>query len=113
MRFIYLRNVFYGNILYNNIFLNNSFNIKLSDFAGFAINDYPPLVYYKTSHELPSKDILTRTKLFTLSFITYKIITSSKLYKDLLNHEVLATFLKGYYLNLKFVFTFKNTIIRY
>jgi hypothetical protein len=104
--------VFYSDILYNNIFLNNSLNVKLSDFTKSAINDYPLLVYYKTSHELPSKDILTRTKLFALGFITYKIMTSSKLYKDLPDYKVLTTFLKGYYLNLEFIFAFKNTIIR-
>ena len=105
--------MFYNNISCNNIFLNNSFNIKLSNFAKSAINDYLLLVYYKTNYKLLSKDILTRTKLFALGFITYKIITSSKLYKDLLNYKVSATFFKSCYLNLKFVFAFKNTIIRY
>jgi hypothetical protein len=113
MRFIYLRNVFYSNILYNNIFLDNSLNIKLSNFAKSTINDYLLLVYYKTSYKLLSKDILIRTKLFAFSFIIYKIITSSKLYKDLLNYKVLATFFKGRYLNLKFISSFKNIIIRY
>jgi hypothetical protein len=105
--------VFYSNILYNNIFLDNSLNIKLSNFAKFTINDYLLLICYKTSYKLFSKDILTRTELFTFSFTTYKIITSSKPYKDLPNHKVLATFLKGRYLNLKSISSFKNTIIRY
>jgi hypothetical protein len=105
--------VFYSDILYNNIFLNNSLNIKLSDFARFAINNYLLLVCYKTSYELLSKDILIRTELFALGSTIYKIITSSKLYKDLLNYEVSAAFRKGRYLNLEFVSSFRNTIIRY
>jgi serine/threonine protein kinase len=112
MRFIYSRNVFHGDISCNNIFLDDSLNIKLSDFAGSAINDHPPLVYYKTSHELPSEDILMRTELFALSFTTYKIMTGSKLYKDLPDYKVLAAFLKGRYPNLESISTFKNTIIR-
>jgi len=112
MQFIYLRNVFYSDILCNNIFLDNSLNVKLSDFAKSAINNYLLLVCYKTSYKLPSKDILTRTELFALGFTTYKIITSSKLYKDLPDYKVSATFFKGRYLNLESIFAFKNTIIR-
>ncbi|OCK76784.1 hypothetical protein K432DRAFT_305605, partial [Lepidopterella palustris CBS 459.81] len=92
VRFIYLRSVLYSNILYNNVFLNNNLNIKLSDFAGLAINDLLLLIYYKTSYKLPSKNILIRTKLFTPSFTVYKIITSLKLYKNLPNYKVFTTF---------------------
>ena len=104
--------MFYSNISYNNIFLDNSLNIKLGNFARFAINNYLSLVCYKTSYKLPSKDILTRTKLFALGSTTYEIITSLKLYKDLPNYKVLAAFLKGYYPNLESVSAFRNTIIR-
>ncbi|OCK79500.1 hypothetical protein K432DRAFT_299730, partial [Lepidopterella palustris CBS 459.81] len=92
VRFIHLRSVLYGDILCNNVFLNNNLNIKLGNFAGLAINDLLPLICYKTSHKLPSKDILTRTKLFALGSTVYKIITGLKLYKNLPNYKVSTTF---------------------
>lgn len=113
MRFIYSRNVFHGNISCNNIFLDDSLNVKLGDFAGSAINNYPLLVYYETSHELPGKDISIRTELFALGSTTYEIITGSKPYKDLPDHEVLATFREGRYPDLESVSSFRNIIMRY
>ncbi|PVH93916.1 hypothetical protein DM02DRAFT_540535, partial [Periconia macrospinosa] len=80
IQFIYLRRVLYSDILCNNIFFNSNLNVKLSNFAGSTINNFLPLVYYKTSYKLPSKDILIRTKLFTLSSTIFKIITGLKLY---------------------------------
>ncbi|ORX98492.1 hypothetical protein BCR34DRAFT_496083, partial [Clohesyomyces aquaticus] len=110
--FIYLRGVLYSNILCNNVFLNSNLNIKLSNFASLAINNFLLLVCYKTSYKLPSKDILTRTKLFALCSTVYEIITSLKLYKDLPNYKVSAAFAKGCYPNLESVSVFKNIIIR-
>src|SRR5450432_709878 len=113
MRFIYSRSVFHGDISCNNIFLDDSLNVKLGDFAGSAIDDQPPLVCYETSHELPSEDISTRTELFALGSTTYKIMTSSKLYKDLPDYEVSTTFFEGRYPDLESVSAFRNTIMRY
>ncbi|ORY14739.1 hypothetical protein BCR34DRAFT_479053, partial [Clohesyomyces aquaticus] len=110
--FIYLRSVFYSNILCNNVFLNKNLNIKLSNFASLAINNLLPLVCYKTSHKLPSKDILTKTKLFALNSTVYKIITSLKPYKDLPNHKVSAAFFKGRYPNLELISIFRDIIIQ-
>jgi len=87
--------------------------MQLGDFAGSAINNYLPLVYYKTSYKLPSEDILTKTEIFTLGSTTYKVITDSKPYKDLPNYKISTAFSKGRYPNLKSVPAFRNTIIGY
>jgi hypothetical protein len=113
VRFIYLRSELHNDISSNSIFLDNNLNAKLGDFVGSAINNDPPLVYYKISHELPSEDILTRTELFALNFTIYKIIIGLKPYKDLPDHEISATFSESRYPDLKPVSIFKNTIIRY
>jgi len=55
VRFIHSRSVLHGDISCNNIFLDANLNVKLGDFAGSAIDDFPPLVCYETSHELPGK----------------------------------------------------------
>jgi len=86
--------------------------MKLGNFAGSTI-DLPLLAYYKTSHELSDENILIRTELFTLDSTIYEIMTGSKLYKDLPNHEVSATFFEDYYPNLGSISIFRNTIIRY
>jgi serine/threonine protein kinase len=112
VRFIHSRNVFHGDISCNNIFLDDSLNVKLGDFAGSAIDDHPPLVCYETSHELPGEDISTRTELFALGSTTYEIMTGSKPYKDLPDHEVSAAFLEGRYPDLESVSAFRNTIMR-
>ncbi len=112
VQFIHSRNVFHGDISCNNIFLDDSLNIKLGDFAGSAIDDHPPLVCYETSHELPGEDISTRTELFALGSTTYEIMTGSKPYKDLPDHEVSTAFFEGRYPDLESVPAFRNTIKR-
>jgi hypothetical protein len=102
----------YGDISSNSIFLDDNLNAKLGDFAGSATNNDPSLVYYKTSHELLSEDILTRTELFALNFIIYEIMTGLKLYRDLSDHEVSTTFFESRYSDLKLISIFKNTIMR-
>lgn len=102
----------YSDILCSNVFLNNNLNVKLGDFAGSAINDLLLLVCYKTSYELPNKDILIKTELFALGSTIYKIITGLKLYKDLPDYKVSAAFSEGRYPNLESVSTFRNIIIR-
>ena len=47
----------HGDISCNNVFLDGQLSVKLGDFAGSAIDDLPPLIYYETSHELPNQDI--------------------------------------------------------
>jgi hypothetical protein len=84
--------------------------VKLGDFAGSAIDGLPVLVCYETSHELPGEDISTRTELFALGPTIYEIITGSKPYKDLPDHEITAAFAEGRYPNLGSVPAFKNVI---
>lgn len=83
----------HGDISCNNTFLDDDLNVKVGDFAGSAIDDHPPLVCYETSHELPGEDISTRTELFALGSTTYEVMTGSKPYQDLSDHEVSAAFL--------------------
>ncbi|KAF2245229.1 kinase-like protein [Trematosphaeria pertusa] len=112
VRFIHSRSVLHGDISCNNVFLDDNLDVKLGDFAGSAIDDLPPLVCYETSHELPGEDISTRTELFALGSTVYEIITGSKPYKDLPDHEVSAAFSEGRYPNLESVPAFRNTIMR-
>jgi serine/threonine protein kinase len=112
IRFIHSKSVLHGDISCNNIFLDDSLNVKLGDFAGSAIDDLPPLVCYETSHELPSEDISARTELFALGSTTYEIMTGSKPYKDLPDHEVSAAFSEGRYPDLESISAFRNTIRR-
>ncbi|KAH6713812.1 spindle assembly checkpoint kinase [Leptodontidium sp. MPI-SDFR-AT-0119] len=95
VRFIYSRNVLYGDISCNNAFLDDSLNVKLGDFAGSAIDDHPPL----------------DGTLFALGSTTYEIMTGSKPYKDLPDHEVSAEFFEGRYPDLESVSAFRNTIM--
>ncbi|ELR02663.1 hypothetical protein VC83_08682 [Pseudogymnoascus destructans] len=111
VRFIHSRSVLHGDISCNNVFLDDDLNNKLGDFAGSAIDDLPPLVCYETSHELPGADISTRTELFALGSTTYKIMTGSKPYEDLQDHEVTAAFFEGRYPDLQSISTFRNTIM--
>jgi serine/threonine protein kinase len=99
--FIHLRSVFHGDISCNNVFLDENFDVKLGDFAGSAIDDLPPLVCYETSHELPGKDISTETELFALGSTIYEVMTGSKPYKDLPEHEVAAAFSEDRYPDLE------------
>ena len=113
VRFIHSRSVFHGDISCNNIFLNDNLDVQLGDFAGSAIDDYPPLVCYETSHELPGEDISTKTELFALGSTTYEVMTGSKPYKDLPDHEISTAFSEGRYPDLESVPAFRNTIIGY
>ncbi|TAQ88920.1 hypothetical protein B7494_g2756 [Chlorociboria aeruginascens] len=83
----------------------------LGDFAGSAIDDLPPLICYETSHELPGEDISPRTELFALGSATHEIITGSKPYQDLPDHEISAAFLEGRYPDLKSISAFGNIIM--
>ena len=112
IQFIHSKGVLHGDISCNDIFLDNSLNIKLGDFAGSAIDDLPPLVCYETSHELPDEDISVRTELFALGSTTYEIMTGSKPYKDLPDHEVSAAFSEGRYPDLKSISVFGSTILK-
>jgi serine/threonine protein kinase len=112
VRFIHSRSVLHGDISCNNVFLDENLDVKLGDFAGSAIDDLPPLVCYETSHELPGEDISTRTELFALGSTVYEIMTGSRPYKDLPDHEVSAAFSEGRYPDLESVSTFRNTIMR-
>jgi serine/threonine protein kinase len=112
VRFIHSRSVLHGDISCNNVFLDGNLDVKLGDFAGSAIDNLPPLVCYETSHELPGEDISTRTELFALGSTVYEIMTDSKPYKDLPDHEVSAAFSEGRYPDLESVSAFKNTIMR-
>jgi serine/threonine protein kinase len=112
VRFIHSRGVFHGDMSCNNVFLDDNFDVKLGDFAGSAIDDLPPLVCYETSHELPGKDISTETELFALGSTIYEVMTGSKPYEDLPEHEVAAAFSEGRYPNLESVSAFKNTIMK-
>ena len=94
VRFIHSRSVLHGDMSCNNNFLDDDLNVKLGDFAGSAIDDHPPLVCYETSHELPGEDISTKTKLFALGSTAYEVMTGSKPYKDLPDHEVSAASLR-------------------
>jgi serine/threonine protein kinase len=111
VRFIHSRSVFHGDISCNNAFLDENLDVKLGDFAGSAIDDLPPLVCYETSHELPGEDISTRTELFALGSTVYEIMTGSKPYKNLPDHEVSAAFSEGRYPDLESVSAFRNTIM--
>lgn len=104
--------MFHGDISCNNIFLDDSLNINLGDFAGSAIDGLPPLVCYETSHELPDEDISTRTEIFALGSTIYEIMTGSKPYKDLPEHEVSAAFSKGRFPDLESISAFRNIIMR-
>ncbi|KAF1352745.1 kinase-like protein [Lizonia empirigonia] len=112
VRFIHSRGVFHGDMSCNNVFLDDNFDVKLGDFAGSAIDDLPPLVCYETSHELPGKDISTETELFALGSTIYEVMTGSKPYEDLPEHEVAAAFSEGRYPDLESVSAFKNTIMK-
>ncbi|KAF1953187.1 kinase-like protein [Byssothecium circinans] len=112
VRFIHSRRVLHGDISCNNVFLDNNLNVKLGDFAGSAIDNLPPLICYETSHELPGEDISTRTEQFALGSTTYEIMTGSKPYNDLPDHEVSAAFAKGRYPDLECVSAFKNVITK-
>ncbi|KAF2022141.1 kinase-like protein [Aaosphaeria arxii CBS 175.79] len=101
VRFIHSRNVLHGDISCNNVFLNDNLDVKLGNFAGSAIDDLPSLVCYETSHELPNKDISTKTELFALGSTLYEIMTGSKPYKDLPDHEVSVAFCEGRYPDLE------------
>jgi hypothetical protein len=82
--FIYSRNVLYKDICYNNIFLNKNLDARLGNFARLSINREMPLVCYKTSYEHPEMaGILIKSKVFTIGFTLYEIMTSSKPYKEL------------------------------
>ncbi|KAF2241783.1 kinase-like protein [Trematosphaeria pertusa] len=109
VRFIHSKGVFHGDISCNNVFHDDNLDVKLGDFAGSAI---PPLVCYGASHELPGKDISTKTELFALGSTIYEIMTGSKPYKDLPDHEVSAAFSEGRYPDLESVSAFRNTIMR-
>jgi len=87
--------------------------MQLSDFTKLAINNYPLLVCYKINYKLPSKNILIKTKIFTLSSTIYKVMTGLKLYKDLPNYKISTAFSKGHYSDLKSIPAFKNIIIGY
>lgn len=108
--FIYIQGVLYGDLLCNNVFLDGGLNAKLGDFAGLAIDGLLVLVCYETSRELPGEDILTRTKLFAIGSTIYEIMTGSKPYKDLPDHEITAAFAEGRYPDLGSVPAFKNVI---
>ncbi|PVH92378.1 kinase-like protein [Periconia macrospinosa] len=111
VRFIHSRRVLHGDISCNNIFLDGNLDVKLGDFAGSAIDDLPPLVCYETSHELPGEDISTRTELFALGSTVFEIMTGSKPYQDLNDHEVCSAFSEGRYPDLQSVSAFRNTIM--
>jgi serine/threonine protein kinase len=110
--FIHSRSVLHGDISCNNVFLDENLNVKLGDFAGSAIDSLPALVCYETSHELPGEDISTRTELFALGSTAYEILTGSKPYKDLPDHEVSAAFAEGRYPNLGSVSALKSMIMK-
>lgn len=112
MQYIHSKNVFHGDISCNNVFLDGDLNVKLGDFAGSAIDDLPPLVCYETSHELPDEDISTKTELFALGSTIYEIMTGSKPYRDLAEHEISAAFSEGRYPDLESISVFRNTILR-
>ncbi|KAF1995216.1 spindle assembly checkpoint kinase [Amniculicola lignicola CBS 123094] len=112
VRFIHSRGVLHGDISCNNVFLDDSLNVKLGDFAGSSIDDLPPLTCYETSHELPGADISTKTDLFAVGSTTYEIMTGSKPYKNLPEHEVSAAFTEGRYPDLGSVSAFKNIITK-
>ena len=112
IRFIHSKSVFHGDISCNNIFLDDSLSINLGDFAGSAIDGLPPLVCYETSHELPDEDISTKTEIFALGSTIYEIMTGSKPYKDLPDHEVSAAFSEGHFPDLESIPAFRNTIMR-
>lgn len=110
--FIHSRTVLHADISCNNVFLDDDLNTKLGDFAGSAIDDLPPLVCYDTSHELPETDISIQTELFALGSTVYEIMTGSKPYEDLPDHEVSAAFAEGLYPDLGSVPIFKNMIAK-
>lgn len=112
IQFIHSKHVFHGDISCNNVFLDSDLNVKLGDFAGSAIDDLPPLACYETSHELPDEDISAKTELFALGSTTYEIMTGSKLYGDLADHEISAAFSESRYPDLESIAAFRNTILR-
>ncbi|MCJ1412022.1 hypothetical protein MMC19_006114 [Ptychographa xylographoides] len=112
VRFIHSKNVFHGDISCNNTFLDENLDVRLGDFAGSAIDNLPPLICYETSHELPGEDISARTELFALGSTIYEVMTGSKPYKDLPDHEISAAFSECHYPDLDSVPAFKNTIMR-
>ncbi|KAF2757908.1 spindle assembly checkpoint kinase [Pseudovirgaria hyperparasitica] len=112
VRFIHSRGVLHGDISCNNVFLNDNLDVKLGDFAGSSIDDLPPLICYETTHELPDEDISTRTELFALGSTVYEIMTGSKPYRDLPDHEVYAAFSECCYPDLESISAFRNTIMK-
>jgi serine/threonine protein kinase len=108
--FIHIRGVLHGDLSCHNVFLDGGLNVKLGDFAGSAIDGLPALVCYETSHELPGQDISITTELFALGSTIYEIMTGSKPYEHLPDHEISAAFAKGRYPDLGSVPAFKNVI---
>jgi len=81
-------------------------------FAGSAIDGLPPLICYETSHELPGEDISIKTELFALGSTAYEIMTGSKPYQDLADHQILAAFAQGCYPDLQRVSAFKDVVAK-
>ena len=102
----------HGDIPCSNIFLDENLDVKLGDFAGSAIDDIPPLIYYETSHELPWVDISTKTEIFFLGSTVYEFMMGFKPYKDLPDHEVSDAFLKGRFPNLDSLPALTNSIMK-
>jgi serine/threonine protein kinase len=111
VRFIHSRSVLHGDISCNNVFLDVNLDVKIGDFAGSAIDDLPPLICYETSHELPGEDISPRTERFALGSTVYEVMTGSKPYKDLPDHEVSPAFSEGRYPDLRSLPAFRNAIL--
>jgi serine/threonine protein kinase len=112
VRFIHSRGVFHGDISCNNVFLDDNLDVKLGDFAGSVIDSLPPLICYETSHELPDEDISAKTELFALGSTIYEIMTGSKPYKDLPDHEISSAFSEGRFPDLGSVPAFRDTIMK-
>jgi len=96
----------------NNVFLDDNLNAILGNFAGSAIDDLPPLMCYETSHELPGKDISIKRELFALGSTAYEIMTGSKPYQDLADHEVSGAFAQGCYPDLQYISAFGDVIAK-
>ncbi|KAF1964438.1 hypothetical protein BU23DRAFT_594155 [Bimuria novae-zelandiae CBS 107.79] len=107
-----VKSVLHGDISCNNGFLDDRLDVKLGDFAGSAIDGLPPLVCYETSHELPDEDISAKIELFALGSTVYEIMTGSKPYRDLPDHEVSAAFSEGRYPDLESFSAFRDIIMR-
>ena len=111
VQFIHSREVLHGDISCNNVFLDEDLNIQLGDFGGSAIDGHSPLVCYEASHELPDQDISSNTELFALGSTAYEIMTGSKPYKDLLDHEISTAFSEGRYPDPETVPALRHTIM--